>query len=94
MRIELTEAQKKYIEECDQKIAALRSEIQTIDKKIFELQIKKQVISTQLPIFELDEDDKINYQQEWVRVNPRFGGPLIDRNAVVKIKPYDKDERS
>lgn len=43
--------------------------------------------------FQLDEDDDLKDEKEWVRVNPYFGGRLIDPNGVVNIKPYEKEER-
>lgn len=96
---ELTEAQKKYIEECDRKIAVLRSEIQSIDKKIFALQLQKQfLLAPETIIFgapwpKMDYEDDLKDKQEWVRVNPCFGERIIDPNVVVKIKPYEKEER-
>lgn len=43
--------------------------------------------------FQLDEDDDLKDEKEWVRVNPYFGGRLIDPNGIVNIKPYEKEER-
>lgn len=42
---------------------------------------------------QLDEDDDLKDEKEWVRVNPYFGGRLIDPNGIVNIKPYEKEER-
>ena len=42
---------------------------------------------------QLDEEDDLKDEKDWVRVNPYFGGRLIDPNGIVNIKPYEKEER-
>lgn len=69
--------------------------IAEIDRKIFELQLQKAAILSVTPLkckIELDEEEDLKDEKEWVRVNPYFGEPLI-REGVVKIVPYKKEER-
>lgn len=71
--------------------------IAEIDRKIFELQLQKAAILSVTPLkckIELDRDDEINGRINWERFNPLLGQPFIREEGVVKIVPYEKEERS
>lgn len=71
--------------------------IAEIDRKIFELQLQKAAILSVTPLqckIELDRDDEIDGRINWERFNPLLSQPFIREEGVIKIVPYEKEERS